>query len=272
MSSSHLGKARLRIPDVQNLKGKGEKIACLSVYDASLARLADEAAVDVLLVGDSLGMVLQGAEHTLSVRMSDMVYHTRCVAAGRCHALLIADMPFMSHTDPAQALKNAARLLSRGGAEGVKIEGGRALCETVSCLVTRGIPVCAHLGLVPQFIHRLGGYRVQGRDEAVASSIREDALLLQEAGAFMLVLECVPSALGAQLAQDLDIPVLGIGAGKDCDGQVLVAYDMLGLSTGGGRYNKVFLDAAFPSPRAALSAYVSAVKTARFPRPEHAFG
>lgn len=259
---------RIRLPTLQGMKEAGEKIACLAVYDASVARLSEAAGVDVLLIGDSLGMVLQGADSTLRVQMTDMVYHARCVAAGRSRALLLADMPFMSYSTEAQAVGNAARLFSEAGVDAVKMEGGRELCPIVSRLVAQGMPVCAHLGLMPQFVHRMGGHQAQGLEAQQAGRISEDALLLQEAGASLLVLECVPAPLAATLRQRLRIPVIGIGAGVDCDGQVLVAYDVLGLSSGYRRFSRVFLCPSGPTPAEALSAYVTAVRQGQFPGPE----
>jgi 3-methyl-2-oxobutanoate hydroxymethyltransferase len=214
------------------MKQRGERIAVLTAYDASFARILDEAGVDVLLVGDSLGMVIQGRESTLPVDVDEMVYHTQCVVRGRRRALLVADMPFMSYGSPEQALHNAGRLMKEGGAHMVKLEGGAVQLETVRRLADHGIPVCAHLGLLPQSVYKLGGYRVQGRDEASARKMREDALALQAAGAQMLVLECVPRGLAGEIRASLRIPVIGIGAGPDCDGQVLVLYDLLGITPG----------------------------------------
>lgn len=259
---------RIRMTTLQDMKEAGEKIACLAVYDASIARLSEAAGVDVLLVGDSLGMVVQGADSTLRVQMTDMVYHARCVAAGRSRALLLADMPFMSYATEAQALGNAARLFREAGVDAVKLEGGRELRPVVSRLVEHGMPVCAHLGLMPQFVHRMGGHKAQGLEEEQAERISGDALLLQEAGAALLVLECVPAPLAAALRRRLHIPVIGIGAGVDCDGQVLVACDVLGLSTGYRRFSKVFLRPSGPTPAEALSAYVTAVRRGQFPGPE----
>ncbi|MES9888051.1 MAG: 3-methyl-2-oxobutanoate hydroxymethyltransferase, partial [Candidatus Sedimenticola sp. 6PFRAG1] len=203
------------------MKQQGEKIAVLTSYDASFTSLLEDAGIDVILVGDSLGMVIQGQESTLPVDVEDMVYHTQCVARGRRNALLVADMPFMSYSSAEQALNTAGHLMKDGGAHMVKLEGGATQLETVRQLTSNGIPVCAHLGLLPQSVHKLGGYRVQGRDNEAARIMKEDAMALEAAGAQMLVLECVPTALAEEISRELTIPVIGIGAGVQCDGQVL---------------------------------------------------
>jgi 3-methyl-2-oxobutanoate hydroxymethyltransferase len=261
----------LTISNLARMKAAGEKIAVLTAYDASFARLAEGAGVEVLLVGDSLGMVVQGHESTLPVTVGEMVYHTAAVARVRERAVLVADMPFMSYGSPAEALANAGRLMKEGGAHMVKLEGGAAQLDTVRHLTRHAVPVCAHLGLLPQSVYQLGGYRVQGRDAEGARQIREDALALQAAGAQLLVLECVPAELAAEVTASLGIPVIGIGAGPDTDGQVLVIYDVLGLS--GGRapsFVRNFLDGE-ASVGDALGAYVRAVKDGRFPGPEHSY-
>ncbi|MFP4246135.1 MAG: 3-methyl-2-oxobutanoate hydroxymethyltransferase [Halochromatium sp.] len=223
-------------------KQRREPIACLTCYDAAFAQLLERAGVEVLLVGDSLGMVVQGQATTVPVSLEQMVYHSRCVTRVARQSLVIADLPFMSYATPERALESTARLMGEGGAAMVKLEGGAALAETVARLTAFGAPVCAHLGLLPQSIHQLGGYRVQGRDAEMAARIEADALALQAAGASLLVLECVPSALATALAQRLRIPVIGIGAGKGCDGQVLVLHDILGLTPGKApRFSKNFL-------------------------------
>ncbi len=261
----------ITITTLQQMKQQGEKIAVLTSYDASFTRLIEEAGVEVLLVGDSLGMVIQGRESTLPVTVDEVVYHTRNVARARRKALIVADMPFLSYGSAAQALDTAARLMKEGGAQMVKLEGGAAQLATVRHLVAHAVPVCAHLGLLPQSVHKLGGYRVQGRDEVSAASIREDALALQQAGAQMLVLECVPAALAGEISLLLEIPVIGIGAGAACDGQVLVLYDMLGVVSGYlPRFVKDFLAETGSIP-AALAAYVRAVKAGEFPEPGHSF-
>lgn len=251
----------------------GEKISMLTCYDASFARLLDEAGVDVLLVGDSLGMVLQGHASTLPVTLDDMVYHTRCVAQGNRHAWVVGDLPFGSYQAGAdQALHSATRLM-QAGAHMVKLEGGGWTADTVRCLVERGIPVCAHLGLTPQSVHALGGYRVQGRDAQAKASLQRHARELAEAGAALLVLELTPSALAAELSASLPIPVIGIGAGPACAGQVLVLHDLLGLGSGKRpRFVRDFTrvpgseaGAAGLSIAQAIAAYVAAVKDGSFP-------
>jgi len=247
----------------------GEKIAMLTCYDASFAGLLDAAGVDVLLVGDSLGMVLQGYDSTVPVSLDEMAYHTQCVARGNTHAWIIGDLPFGSyHASAEQALRTAARLM-QSGAHMVKLEGGGWAAETVRFLVERGIPVCAHLGLTPQSVHALGGYRVQGRDAQAAKTLRQHARELAEAGAAMLVLELMPSALAAELSATLPIPVIGIGAGAGCSGQVLVLHDMLGITRGKlPRFVRDFMadgDHAGGSIDAAVRRYVAAVKDGSFP-------
>ncbi|MCB1872279.1 MAG: 3-methyl-2-oxobutanoate hydroxymethyltransferase [Chromatiaceae bacterium] len=263
--------SRKTIATLMQMKMEGEKITMLTSYDASFTRVLEAAGVDSILVGDSLGMVVQGQESTLPVSVDEMVYHTRCVARGRHESLLIADMPFMSYGSAEQALSTASRLMKEGGAHMVKLEGGASQLETVRQLTMNGIPVCAHLGLQPQSVHKLGGYRVQGKDQESAREIKEDAMALEAAGAQMLVLECVPSVLAAEISRVLSIPVIGIGAGVDCDGQVLVVYDMLGITSGRKpRFVKDFMPGA-GSVQAAVSAYVQAVKEKRFPTEEHSF-
>ena len=245
----------------------GEKIAMLTCYDASFARLLDAAGVDVLLVGDSLGMVLQGHDSTVPVSLDEMAYHTQCVARGNRHAWIVGDLPFGSyHASIEQALHSAARLM-QSGAHMVKLEGGGWTAEIVRFLVERGIPVCAHLGLTPQSVHALGGYRVQGRDDAAAETLRTHARELADAGATMLVLELVPAALARDVAAALPIPVIGIGAGAGCTGQVLVLHDMLGLTQGRlPRFVRNFMaDDAGGGVEAALRRYVAAVKDGSFP-------
>ncbi|AOU98547.1 3-methyl-2-oxobutanoate hydroxymethyltransferase [Acidihalobacter yilgarnensis] len=262
---------RVTVTDLRRARREGRKIACLTAYDAGFARLVDDAGVDVILVGDSLGMVVQGRESTVSVTMDDMVYHTRMAAVGRRHALLMADMPFMSFTDPASALRNAARLMQEGGAEMVKLEGGADQVAVVEQLSGHGVPVCAHLGLRPQFVHKLGGYRVQGRDAATAEALRRDARTLAAAGAELLLLECVPASLAAEITEMVDIPVIGIGAGSACDGQILVLHDVLGITPGTPpRFSRNFMP-GHEGVGDALRAYVEAVREGRFPAPEHGF-
>ena len=252
---------------LRQMKAQGEPIPCLTCYDASFARLLEAAGVPVLLVGDSLGMVVQGQKSTLPVTLDQMIYHSACVARGRRRALLVADLPFLTYSDPKQALKSAARLMQEGGAQMVKLEGGFSVLETVQQLADWGIPVCGHLGLLPQSVHRLGGYRYQGRDADSAQRIREEALALQEAGAELLILECVPADLARSLRAALRIPVIGIGAGPDCDGQILVLYDLLGLNPQPPRFSRVFLQGG-RDLAGAVRAYVEAVQSRAFPGPE----
>lgn len=260
---------------LRKMKQAGEKFVVLTVYDASFAVWLERAGVEVMLVGDSLGMVVQGHDTTVPVTLDDVVYHTALVARGRKTSLLMADMPFMSFADPARALDNAARLMQEGGAQIVKLEGGGQVIPVVEKLASHGVPVCAHLGLQPQAVHKLGGYRVQGRDAKSAEQMLNDAQALQGAGADLLVLECVPAPLARQITETLSIPTIGIGAGRDCDAQVLVLYDVLGISPGHRpRFSKDFLadlPAGDISIEAALRAYVEAVRQGHFPADEHIF-
>jgi 3-methyl-2-oxobutanoate hydroxymethyltransferase len=256
---------------LREMKQRGEKITCVTAYDASFARILEEAGVEILLVGDSLGMVLQGRQTTLPVSLDEMVYHTRLVATGSQRALIMADMPFMSYANPSQALESAGRLMKEGGAHMVKLEGGAVMVETVRGLAAHGVPVCAHLGLLPQAVHKLGGYHVQGRDEQSANHMLLDARAMEEAGADALLLECVPAKLAAEIASALSIPVIGIGAGVNVDAQVLVLYDMLGITPGKRpRFAKDFLRDG-GDIRGAVAAYVQAVKHGDFPGAEHSF-
>ncbi|MEC9314815.1 MAG: 3-methyl-2-oxobutanoate hydroxymethyltransferase [Pseudomonadota bacterium] len=263
--------SRLSLTALRKMKAAQEKIAVLTAYDASFSHALEEAGVEVILVGDSLGMVIQGRESTLPVTVDDMVYHTANVVRGSEKAFIIADLPFMSYANADQAIANAARLMAEGGAQMVKLEGGAVIADTIAELTARGIPVCAHLGLLPQSVHRLGGYIVQGREQEAADELQADALKLEQAGADMLVLECVPAALAARVTDALSIPVIGIGAGKDCDGQVLVLYDMLGLTPGRRpRFSHDFL-ADTGAIQAAITKYVQDVKSGAFPTPEQQF-
>lgn len=243
----------------------GEKIAMLTCYDASFARLLDAAGVDVLLVGDSLGMVLQGHASTVPASLDEMAYHTQCVARGNTQAWIVGDLPFGSHHESTdQAMRSAARLM-QSGAHMVKLEGGGWTVDTVRFLVERGIPVCAHLGLTPQSVHALGGYRVQGRDAQAADTLRRHAHALADAGASMLVIELIPSALATELTQALPIPVIGIGAGPGCSGQVLVLHDMLGITSGRlPRFVRNFMEGG-GSIEDAVRRYVAAVRDGSFP-------
>jgi 3-methyl-2-oxobutanoate hydroxymethyltransferase len=262
--------ASITIRHLREMKSEGRKISVLTSYDASMTRLIEEAGVEVLLVGDSLGNVIQGHESTLPVTLDEMVYHTRNVARARARALLVADMPFMSYRTPDLALESAGRLMKEGGAHMVKLEGGAPQLEAIRQLTAQGIPVCGHLGLIPQSVHKLGGYRVQGRETERAEAMLQDALDLQTAGIDMLVLECVPAKLAAQISAALEIPVIGIGAGVECDGQVLVVYDMLGMNPHPARFVKDFL-AQSGSILQAFKDYVSEVREGRFPTPEQSF-
>jgi 3-methyl-2-oxobutanoate hydroxymethyltransferase len=265
----------ITVTSLRKLKQQAEKIAMLTAYDASFAGVLEQAGVDVILVGDSLGMVIQGHETTVPVTMEHMLYHTAQVARASRHALVMADMPFMSFPDPVRALDNATRLMQEGGAQMVKLEGGGHVIEVVANLSKHGIPVCGHLGLQPQAVHKLGGYRVQGRDAPTAEAMLHDAKAMQDAGADVLLMECVPSELAGRITQALEIPTIGIGAGRECDGQVLVLYDVLGISLGHRpRFAKDFLidlPSGDVSIQSAIRAYVDAVKQQRFPGDEHSF-
>lgn len=266
--------ATLTASDLRAMKAQGEKIAMLTSYDASMTVHCEQAGVDILLVGDSLGMVIQGHDSTLPVTMADMLYHTRLVARARQHTLLAADMPYHTYDDKQQALANARRLVEESGADMVKLEGGGAIIDSVSHLTEKGIRVCGHLGLLPQSVNELGGYKVQGREQADAEKMVQDALGLQQAGAEMIVLECIPAGLAQRISAAIDIPTIGIGAGRYCDGQVLVIYDLLGLTPGKPpRFVKNFL-AELPVGKgisAAIQAYVTAVKHGNFPDEQHTF-
>ncbi len=260
------------LTELARMRSAGEKIAMLTAYDASFATLCERNGVDVLLVGDSLGNVVQGQKTTLPVTVEQMVYHTECVARGSQRAWIIADLPFASYQESReQALRNAARLMA-AGAQMVKIEGGAWLADTVRFLVERGVPVCAHIGLTPQSVHQLGGYRVQGRSEEGAAQLKADALALEAAGAAMIVMEMVPSTVAAGITASLhSMATIGIGAGKDCDGQVLVLHDLLGVFPGRkARFVKNFMQGA-ASIDDAVAAYAAAVKNGSFPAPEHCY-
>jgi len=259
------------ISTLAEMKAAAEPIACLTAYDASFAALVDDAGVDLVLVGDSLGMVVQGHDTTVPVSMQDMVYHTRCVSRGLHRGFLVADMPFASYALPEQALANAARLMQEGGAKMVKLEGGMLQVRTVEFLAGRDIPVCAHIGLTPQSVHKLGGFKVQGREEAAARRMIEEARALEDAGADIVLLECVPSDLGAQVRAAVKVPVIGIGAGPEVDGQILVLYDIIGLTPGRmPRFVRNYMDQA-ATPLEAVAAYVAEVKDRTYPAAEHCF-
>lgn len=265
--------SRVTVTTLQEMKRTGRRIGMLTAYDYPTARLLDEAGADLLLVGDSLGMVVLGYDSTIPVTMADMLHHTRPVARAARRALVVADLPFLSYqVSPEEALRNAGRLLAEGGAHAVKLEGGRPVAETVSRLVQAGIPVMAHLGLTPQAVHALGGYRVQGRTEAAAARLLEEAHLLQEAGAFALVLEMVPWQLARLVTQRLTIPTIGIGAGPHCDGQVLVTHDLAGLYAGKTpRFARRYADLG-TELRQAAARYLSEVRAGTFPDASHSYG
>ena len=260
----------ITLSTLKAMRERDDKIAVLTCYDASFARVLDAAGVDVLLVGDSLGMVIQGHGSTLPVKLAEMAYHTRCVAAGTERAFIIADLPFGSYQpSPERAYASAARLMA-AGAHMVKLEGGAVMVDTVAFLTQRGIPVCAHLGLLPQSVNQLGGYKVQGREEATAAQLVADARALEAAGAGLIVLEMVPATVAQAVTDALTIPTIGIGAGASCSGQVLVLYDMLGIYPRAPRFSKNFL-VGTDGIEAAARAYVAAVKNGHFPTADHAF-
>ena len=262
--------SKTTLHSLTRLKEAGEKATCITSYDASFTQRVNQAGIDVILVGDSLGMVLQSHNSTLPVTMEQMVYHTRCVEAGNSESLIMADMPFMSYRTVEQAMTNATALM-QAGAQIVKLEGGLWLKDTVRKLFEQGIPVCAHLGLTPQAVNKLGGYRVQGKTPEQAASLLNEALELEAAGASMILLECVPSRVGKAITEAVSVPVIGIGAGPDTDAQVLVIYDMLGITPGKpARFVKNFLQQEGDVLRA-LEAYVLEVKSGAFPTPEHCF-
>jgi 3-methyl-2-oxobutanoate hydroxymethyltransferase len=267
------GSARppVNVATLGRMAAEGEKIACITCYDASFAALVDEADLDVVLVGDSLGMVIQGHDTTVPVTLDHIVYHCRAVAKGLSRPFLMADMPFMTYTSREQALQNAVRLMQEGGAKMVKLEGGAGQVDIVEFLANHDIAVCAHLGLKPQSVHKTGGFRVQGREEAAADQMRRDAKALQDAGADIVLLECIPQQLGKEITEELHVPVIGIGAGPDTDGQILVLYDVLDITPGRKpRFVKNFMT-GHDSPLAGLKAFTQAVKERTYPAPEHCF-
>jgi 3-methyl-2-oxobutanoate hydroxymethyltransferase len=263
-------RSAITVPKLQSMRDAGERIVMLTCYDASFAALLDRAGVDVLLIGDSLGNVLQGQVTTLPVTLADIAYHTACVARARPSALVVADLPFGTYGTPEAAFASSVELM-RAGAQMVKLEGGEWLAGTIRSLVERAVPVCAHVGLTPQSVHAFGGFKVQGKTEAAASQLLRDARAVQEAGAQLIVLEAVPAALAAEVTKQLRIPTIGIGAGIDCSGQVLVLHDMLGIFPGKRpRFVKDFMHGQ-PSIAAAVEAYVRAVRDGSFPSAEHSF-
>ena len=265
-------RAAVTVPSLRAAKNEGRRLAMLTAYDAGFARALDAAGIDIVLVGDSLGMVVQGKASTLPVTVADMVYHTACVSRGLRTALLVADMPFQSYATPERALESAAALMAQGGAAMVKLEGAGHVLECIRFLVDRDISVCAHLGLTPQSVMKLGGYSVQGRDDSAAQRLFDDALAVEAAGAELLVLECVPTALAARISKALKIPTIGIGAGPGCDGQVLVLHDLLGLASGHRRprFVKDFL-AEGGSVVGAAKSFAAAVRDGSFPDAEHSY-
>ena len=262
---------RTTVRDLISYKQCGHKIVCMTAYDSTMTVLLEVAGVDVILVGDSLGMVIQGQDSTLPVTIEDVIYHLQCVCRSSRSALLVGDMPFMSYSDLPSAIHNAGRLLQEGGAQMVKLEGGDRQLEIVPELVGRGIPVCAHLGLQPQSVHKMGGYRVQGRDTQSAQKMLDNAKSLDRMGIDMLLLECVPQDLAKRICEAVTVPVVGIGAGGSCDGQILVIYDALGLTAGHvPKFARDFSEKTH-HPAQAIKAYVQAVRCGDFPAAEHCF-
>jgi len=266
------GRKKITTRMLRDMKAKGQKIAMITAYDYPSAKLADQAGVDVILVGDSLGMVVLGYDSTIPVTIDDMVHHTKAVTRGTKHAFVVSDLPFLTcHLGTEHALRAAGRLMQEAGAKAVKIEGGEEILEVVRACVAAGIPVMGHLGLTPQSVHQLGGYRVQGRDAETAQRLIRDARLLEEAGAFALVLECVPEELAREITEAINIPTIGIGAGRYCDGQVLVFHDVLQIAS---EVNPSFVQAfaeAGAVMQEGIRRYVQAVRETRFPQEEHVF-
>jgi 3-methyl-2-oxobutanoate hydroxymethyltransferase len=262
---------KLTSVDIRARKG-GPKLTMLSLYDFPFARLAENAGIDIILVGDSLGMVVHGFESTVPVRLDDIIYHTRAVRRGAPQTHIVADMPFLTyHVDTSRTIENAGRLIQEGGADSVKLEGGREVADRIAALVRAGIPVMGHIGLTPQSVGALGGFRVQGRDAASARQILDDAQAIADAGAFATVVEVVPAELGAMITREVGIPTIGIGAGPECDGQVLVAHDMLGLQERIlGRFAKVYTEAGQVIEQA-FADYAAEVQAGTFPGEEHSY-
>ena len=263
---------KITVPHIQKMKQRGEKITCLTAYDYSFARILDEAGVEILLVGDSLGCVVQGGQNTLAVTMDEMIYHTRLVVRGRKRALVIGDMPFMSYqVNKEQALKNAGRFIKEAGAEAVKLEGGVAVRDTIEAIVRAGIPIMGHIGLTPQSVHQFGGYKIQGREKNRREMLMRDAVAVEEAGAFSVVLEGMPLDLAQEITERLTIPTIGIGAGVHCDGQVLVIHDMLGLFEDfTPKFVKRYADVK-TAMTGAVKEFIGEVKERKFPAEEHSF-
>lgn len=264
-------KKPVTISTLKKMKKEGEKIASLTAYDASFAAIVDEAGTDVVLVGDSLGMVINGHATTVPVTVDQIIYHTQAVKAGLQRAFLISDLPFMSYADKHIALQNATRLMQEGLAHMVKLEGGELQVPTVEYLSERGVPVCAHIGLTPQYVHKMGGFKVQGREEEAAKQMIKEAKQLEDAGADIVLLECVPSSVGKAVTEALSVPTIGIGAGPDCDGQILVLYDILDVTLGRKpRFAKNYMQDA-GNCYEAIKTYVDEVKSSVYPAPEHCF-
>jgi len=263
---------KVTVPDIVKKKHQGEKITCLTAYDYSFARILDQAGIDILLVGDSVGCVFQGQANTLPVKLDEMIYHTRAVVRGRKHALVVGDMPFLSYQiSREQAITNAGRLLQEGGAEGVKLEGGLTIQATIEAIVKIGIPVMGHVGLTPQSVHRFGGYKIQGKSKEQREAIMGDALAVEEAGAFAVVLEGIPLDLAKEISERLTISTIGIGAGPHCDGQVLVIHDMLGLFDDfTPKFVKRYADIK-EVMTGAVKSFISDVRERKFPGAEHSF-
>ncbi len=269
--ASAASRPSITVPSLRERKNSGSRIVALTCYDASFAACIDAAGIDVALVGDSLGMVVQGHASTLPVSVDDMVYHSACVARGLRSTLLVTDLPFMSYRTLDVALATAARVMAEGGAAMVKLEGAGWVLDIIAALVARDVPVCAHIGLTPQSVNKFGGYRVQGRQSDAAQRLLEDARRIAQAGADLLVLECVPAALAAEITRTIAIPTIGIGAGVDCDGQILVLHDLLGVTPGKRpRFSKDFLHGR-DSVSAAFGAYIDDVRALRFPALEHSY-
>jgi 3-methyl-2-oxobutanoate hydroxymethyltransferase len=278
MSDSHRGSGaaqakRVTVPTLRAMKDAGERITMITAYDATFARMLDDAGVDVLLVGDSLGMVVQGLDSTLPVTVDEVVYHCRAVARGARRAHIVGDMPFMSYqVSPEDALRNAGRFIREGGAHAVKLEGGEAVAPSIARIVQAGIPVMAHVGLTPQSVHAMGGFRVQGKTEQAADRVLRDARAVADAGAYAVVLEGIPVDLAARITDSIDVPTIGIGAGASCDGQVLVCYDMLGLLPDfKPRFVKRYAE-LYEEGVAATRRFCDEVRSGAFPSEEHTFG
>ncbi len=263
---------KITIPNIIDMKRNKEKISMLTAYDYPTAVIMDEAGIDIILIGDSLGMVVLGYDSTLPVTMEDMIHHTKAVSRAAKRAMVIADMPFMSYqTSTEEAVRNAGRLMKEGGAHGVKLEGGQEVAEAVRKITSSGIPLIGHLGLTPQSVHQLGGYKVQGKDEKAAARLMDNARILEEAGAFSIVLECVPAKLAGEISRSLTIPTIGIGGGPECDGQVLVVNDMLGMFE---KFTPKFVKKYAELNKAmktAIGQYIDEVKSGNFPGKENSF-